>query len=310
MRRVFWKIAAFAVLAAVAGWARESTPQQAEQKIQKGLEISRTTKFCTPSYWSWELQLATVQKDRELAGRIAKVLYGLQKPDGRWALGTDWVFNKDVDFKPRTAEDAETWEVAEAGNALLDYAAAFGDREAYPHVVKAAEYLKTGVRRVQGKPYLPHMIESNNLLQPHSTICTALLFQRLKDRPEFVRLGKELEESGTAMNFKRIVIDPLTKDLDAPKPGTEIVDYEKIQVGFYLLQMGNPKGKEILAGYENYAIKNPEGDMAGAYRVLVQLKLGQLQKARQAAEQIKAFQPKNGYTYALRDIIDYGLSVK
>jgi hypothetical protein len=44
--------------------------------------------------------------------------------------------------------------------------------------------------------------------------------------------------------------------------------------------------------------------------VLVQLKLGQLQKARQAAEQIKAFQPKNGYTYALRDIIDYGLSVK
>ena len=100
------------------------------------------------------------------------------------------------------------------------------------------------------------------------------------------------EESGTAMNFRRIVIDPQTRDLNAPKPGTEIVDYEKIQVGFYLLQMGNPKGKEILAGYENYAIKNPEGDMAAAYRVLVQLKLGQPQKARQAAEQIRAPEAK------------------
>ena len=310
MRRVFWKIAVPVVLAAIAGWAGESTPQQAKQKIQKGLEISRQTKFCTPSYWSWELQLATVQKDRELAGRIARVLYGLQKPDGRWALGTDWTFNKDFDFKPRTAEDAETWEVAEAGNALLDYAATFGDREAYPYVVKAAEYLKTGVRRVQGKPYLPHMIECNNILQPHSTICTALLFQRLKDRPEFVRLGKELEESGRAMNFKRIIIDPQTKDLDAPKPGTEIVNYEKVQVGFYLLQMGNPKGKEILAGCDNHDIKDRGGEMAAAYHVLVELKLGDFGRAKRFAEEVKDFQPKKGYDYALRDIIDYGLSVK
>jgi hypothetical protein len=310
MRRVFWKIAVPVVLAAIAGWARESTPQQAERKIQRGFEISRQTKFCTPSYWSWELQLATVQKDRELAGRIAKVLYGLQKPDGRWALGTDWTFNKDFDFKARTAEDAETWEVAEAGNALLDYAATFGDREAYPYVLKAAEYLKTGVRRVQGKPYLPHMIECNNILQPHSTICTALLFQRLKDRPEFVRLGKELEESGRAMNFKRIIIDPQTKDLDAPKPGTEIVNYEKVQVGFYLLQMGNPKGKEILAGFDNHDIKDRGEEMAAAYHVLVELKLSDFGKAKRIAEVVKDFQPKKGYDYALRDIIDYGLSVK
>jgi hypothetical protein len=310
MRRVFWKIAVPVVLAAIAGWARESTPQQAERKIQRGFEISRQTKFCTPSYWSWELQLATVQKDRELAGRIAKVLYRLQKPDGRWALGTDWTFNKDFDFKARTAEDAETWEVAEAGNALLDYAATFGDREAYPYVLKAAEYLKTGVRRVQGKPYLPHMIECNNILQPHSTICTALLFQRLKDRPEFVRLGKELEESGRAMNFKRIIIDPQTKDLDAPKPGTEIVNYEKVQVGFYLLQMGNPKGKEILAGFDNHDIKDRGEEMAAAYHVLVELKLSDFGKAKRIAEVVKDFQPKKGYDYALRDIIDYGLSVK
>lgn len=310
MRRQFWMIAVSVALAAIAGWARESTPQEAERKIQRGFEISKQTMFCTPSYWSWELQLATVQKDRELAGRIAKVLYDLQKPDGRWALGTDWVFSKEFDFKPRTAEDAETWEVAEVGNALLDYAAAFGDREAFAHVLKAAEYLKTGVRRVQGKPYLPHMIECNNILQPHSTICTALLFQRLRDRPEFVRLGKELEASGAAMNFKRIIIDPQTRDMNAPKPGTEIDAYEKLQIGFYLLQMDNPKGKEILAERDHDEIKGRGGEMAAAYRVLVELKLGDSGEAKRVAENVKGFQPKRGYDYALRDIIDYGLGAK
>ncbi len=50
--------------------------------------------------------------------------------------------------------------------------------------------------------------------------------------------------------------------------------------------------------------------MAAAYHVLVELKLGDFGKAKRIAEEVKDFQPKKGYDFALRDIIDYGLSVK
>ena len=68
--------------------------------------------FCTPSFWAWELALATYQGREDDARAIAQHLIDLQKRNGRWSIGSPWIKAK-VDFKKRTRHDAESWEVAE-----------------------------------------------------------------------------------------------------------------------------------------------------------------------------------------------------
>ena len=276
--------------------------ERAEEVIRGFHEISANTQFTTPSFWAWELQLAIAKEDRELARRIARVLYGLQKPDGRWGLGTDW-YRAEWDFKARTADDAESWEVAEVANALLDYAQAFGDREAVAHATRAAEYLKKSVEYYQGKPYLPHMPECNHILQAHSTINAALVLSRIEGYRE---LADELKEAGAGMKFLRIITHRDRQKLDPPKIGMEINDYEKIQIGYYLLQMKDPRGREILDRYQG--MDDVDYYRGAAYLVLVYTRLGEPEKAKHFATLQKDLKPRRGYEYALRDFIDYALS--
>src|SRR5688500_45085 len=174
---------------------------RADEIIRGFQRISATVPFTTPSFWAWELQLAIVKNDVDLARALARVLYGLQEPDGSWALGTDWI-RGEYDFKTRLADDAESWEVAEVANALLDYANAFGDPEAVVRAGRAAEYLKNNVEYVDGKPYLSHMPECNHVLQAHSTINAAFLLSRVAG---YEVLANELKMAGVSMNFLRII---------------------------------------------------------------------------------------------------------
>jgi hypothetical protein len=275
-------------------------PRNARETIQRLQRISASTKFSSCCFWAWELELAIIRNDQDVARRIAMILGRLQKPDGRWGLGTDWKMSED-DFKERLAEDAESWDVAEAANALLDYSEAFGDQTAVPYARKAAEYLKKSIRYSGGKPYLPHMAECNNILQPHSTINAALLFSRL---PEFRDLARELHDSGVSMRFRRFLPQSDHKTLDPPLIGAEEVsDFEKVQIGYYLLLMNDHLGGEILARFQNLSdINEPRG---GAYLVLAYAKLGQWGKAQKFACLMIDYRPKIGYEYALKDIIDY-----
>jgi hypothetical protein len=273
--------------------------QNADETIQRLQQVSATTKFASCCYWAWELELAIIKKDKEVARRIASILDKLQRPDGRWGLGTPWGRTK-MDFKERLAEDAESWDVAEAANALLDYRETFGDQSVMPRVHKAAEYLKGCIRYAGGKPYLPHMAECNNILQPHSTICAALLFHRL---PKYRPLAKELHASGVAMKFFRLVPHDDLRTLDPPLTGLEVNDFEKVQIGYYLQLMGDPAGKELLARYE--APSGMNHPRAAPYLVLACAKLGQWDKARRVARLAKDFQPRRGYEYALKDIVDH-----
>ena len=280
--------------------AQSWKPRNAREAIQRLRRISAATKFSSCCFWAWELELAIIRKDQDVARRIAKILGGLQRPDGRWGLGTDWKMSED-DFKARRAEDAESWDVAEAANALLDYSEAFGDQTAVPYARKAAEYLKKSVRYSGGKPYLPHMPECNNVLQPHSTINAALLFSRL---PEFKDLARELHDSGVSMRFRRFLPQDDHKTLDPPRIGLEEVSgFEKVQIGYYLLLMNDHVGGEILAQFQDLSdINEPRG---AAYLVLAYAKLGQWGKAQKFAGLMEQYRPRNGYDYALKDIIDY-----
>jgi hypothetical protein len=279
--------------------AQKWKPADDDGIIQRLERISASTKFSHCSFWSWELELAIIKHDRSIAQRIAAILCRLQRPDGRWGLGNDWG-KRATDFKERVAADAETWDVAEAANALLDYGEAFGDKSSLPHVRKAAEYLKQSIRHCGGKPYLPHMAECNNVLQPHSTIATAILFSRL---PEYKDLAEKLRESGAAMNFLRLMPHDDLKTLDPPKPGPEVNDFEKVQIGYYLLLMKDPAGSKLLEHYQKKSDFNFERGIA--YMVLIQAKLGDRKKAAHFAALVKDFQPRQGYEYALKDIIDY-----
>jgi len=284
------------VLLAAPAVAAEATPNDALTRLR---EICRTTRFCTPSFWAWELQLAVVRKDREQAETIAGILCKLQQPDGKWGLGTDWGRTK-CDFKARTAQDAESWEVAEVANALLDYATAFGEKTAARHAKKAAEYLKKSIVYHDAKPYLPHMPECNRILQPHSTVNAALLLSRVEG---FQQLAEKLKSSGVAMNFLRIITQCDREVLAVPDVGHEINDYEKIQIGYYLVQMGDPRGWEILGRYKTPDdINHPRG---AAYVVLAYTKLGKSANARSFAARLKDYRARKGYEYALKDFVDY-----
>ena len=121
--------------------------------------------------------------------------------------------------------------------------------------------------------------------------------------PGLEPLGRELHESGVAMKFLRLVPQSDKKTLDPPQLGWEINDYEKIQIGYYLLRMNDPAGREILNRYQNPSdVKVPRGV---AYLVLVYARLGEWDKAKRYAQSLKAFKPRQGYEYALKDIIDH-----
>lgn len=279
--------------------AQRWKPGTSEEAIERLQRISASTEFGHCCFWAWELELAILKGDRDVAQRIARILAGLQRADGRWGLGNDWV-TRPTDFKQRTAEDAESWDVAEAACALLDYGETFGDGTFLPNVQKAAAYLKTCIRHAGGKPYLPHMAECNNVLQPHSTINAALLFSRL---PEYKNLAKDLHDSGVAMNFFRLVPHEDRKTLDPPLQGPEVSDFEKVQIGYYLHLMGDPAGSGLMDRYQKRSDFNHA--RGAAYQVLAYARLGQWQKARHFAEMMKDYQPRQGYEYALRDIIDW-----
>jgi hypothetical protein len=217
-------------------------------------------------------------------------------------LGTDW-YRSEWDFKERLAEDAESWEVAEVANALLDYSKTFGDRRALRHAAKAAEYLKNSAEYYGGKPYLPHMPECNHILQAHSTVNAALLLSRIEGYQE---LAEKLKEAGVSMNYLRIITHRDKEKLDPPRIGMEINDYEKIQIGYYLLQMGDPRGREILNGYKD--MDDIDYYRGAAYLVVVYTRLGEFEKARHFAALQKDMKPSRGYEYALRHFIDYALN--
>ncbi len=279
--------------------AQRWQPRTNEEAIQRLQRISASTEFGHCCFWAWELELALLKKDRDMAQRIATVLAGLQRPDGRWGLGNPWG-RRPLDFKERLPEDAETWDVAEAANALLDYGEVYNDTTFLPVVRKAAAYLKTCIRYSGGKPYLPHMAECNHVLQPHSTINAALLFSRL---PEYKELTGSLRASGVAMNFFRLTPQADRITLDPPNVGPKVSDFEQAQVGYYLHLMGDPEGDRILARYRKRSDFNYR--LGAAYIVLPLARLGRWAEARNFAAEMKDYNPRLGYEYPLRDIIDF-----
>jgi hypothetical protein len=302
MKRAALVVLLLTVLSAGARERAVSRGTRVDETLRRFHDIELNVPFTTPSFWAWELQLAVIRNDEPLARALARELYALQEPDGSWALGTDWI-RGEFDFKHRLADDAESWEVGEVANALLDYAAVYADAEAVVRAARAAEYLKRNVEYVDGKPYLAHMPECNHSLQPHSTVVAGFLLSRL---PGYEELGAELKVAGVSMNWFRIITYRDLQKLEPPLAGAEINDYEKIQIGWYLLRMGDPYGQQILDRYQQGSDIN--ASRGARYLVLVYLKLGDPEKARYFAALQKNFQPTNrGYEYALMDIIAYAL---
>jgi hypothetical protein len=147
------------------------------------------------------------------------------------------------------------------------------------------------------------MPECNHVLQPHSTVNAAFLLSRIAG---YEQLAGELKAAGILMNYQRIITYRDRIQIEPPFVGMEINDYEKIQIGWYLLQMGDPLGPLILDGYQQMADIN--SSRGARYLVLVYSKLGNREKARYFARLQKDFVPTNrGYEYALVDFIQYAL---
>lgn len=251
--------------------------------------------WCTPSYWAWELQLAIHQRNKGLARGIAHRLGRMQQPNGSWGLGTDWG-QAEYDFKRRTARDAESWEVAEVGMALVDYDKAFSDHSARSDARHAARYLKRRVVTVRGRPYLAHMPECNNVLQPHSTVASALLLDQF---PGNRRLASRLRRSGKAMRGRRIVPQAGPASLRNARWGISINDYERVQVGLYLARLGDPQGPRMLRRFA--PTRHVSFPRTRAYLVLAETIRGRHQRAGRQARAAIGFTPLRGYDYALLD---------
>ena len=249
--------------------------------------------YCTPSFWAWELALAAYQ-DREADARaIAQHLIGLQKRDGRWSIGSPWIKAK-VDFKKRTRRDAESWEVAEVSMILLRHHAQFGDPAARAAARRGADYLRERVVRVGRGRYLPHMPECNNLLQPHSTYAAAALLHQFT---KYRELAGQLRRSAKKMEWRRIMPKPGRTDLRRWQWGPRINDYEKIQSGWYLSQLGDPTGRRILNRYAPQ--QQVDHRLAQSYAVMIDLLQGKLRRARVRADGINLL-PQKGYDAAMR----------
>jgi len=263
--------------------------------------------WCTPSFWAWELRLATHQNEPTSARNLATKLVRLQQADGKWGLGTDWG-RTSYDFKHRTSQDAESWEVAEVALALLAHAETTpfprAAEKARASALLAAKYLKRHVVRLNGRPYLGHMPECNYRLQPHSTIAAAAL---LATYPRFQQLADQLRSSGKRMKSLRIVPAEGQRSLKNWRWGPPINDYERVQVGWYLDMMGDPAGQRTLRRYERAVTwdfyRGP------AYLAMVAALAGRPRVAQRLAR-ADNFSPLRGYDVALADWSDYLLATR
>jgi hypothetical protein len=254
-----------------------------------------------PELLAWELHLANHEGDDVRGEAIAKLLLKKQQPEGHWGLGTRWGKTW-YDFKKRTADDAESWEVAEVGLALMDHHEATGSEAALTAASRAAEYLAERVVHIGKRVYLSHMPDCNNRLQAHSTIGGAVLLARF---PKYGALAKRLVASGKAMKWRRIM--PVNaankKSMRKWRWYTPVNDYERAQVGFYLAQLDDPDGEQILRSLRNRSSKM-SFYRKSPYMVMAESRLGNSGPAwTQAIRQVD-FKPEMGYDWALRDWID------
>lgn len=222
----------------------------------------------------------------------------MQESDGRWGVGTPWGRTA-YDFKHRTARDAESWEVAEVGLALLAAYRHLGVTSARAPARRAARYLARSVVRHRGRPYLAHMPDCNLQLQPHSTMAAAAFLSHFRAHRAKARA---LRGSGLAMRWRRIAPRPGRHSLRGARWGTVINDYERVQVGYYLTLLKHPRGGQILKRY-------PVGRKANYYRaqpylVVVDSLRGRHGAAQRRAATLHRFEPRRGYDWALRDWID------
>lgn len=263
-------------------------------------ELCESLPFCTPSFWSWELALATYENRESDARVIAQQLMSLQKKNGRWGLGSPWGKTA-VDFKQRTRHDAESWEVAEVGLNLLRHHQKFGDPAAKRAARNAASYLRQRVVSLGTGRYLAHMPDCNNYLQPHSTLASAALLDQFK---RYREIASQLKDSGKKMKWRRIVPKVGRTDLQKWRWGPRINDYERIQSGWYLTELGDARGPRILNRF------GPEREMdfrlAQPYAVMVDLFLGNGQQARARAEKTN-LELSKGFDVALASWVQTGL---
>lgn len=276
----------------------EATPTASVQPDRSMRDMHRDCSqlpWCTPSYWAWQLQLSVHRRDRSEALAVAAHLLDLQQRDGRWGLGTPWG-RMPIDFKERTAGDAESWEVAEVGLALLTLDDAFDVPAARVAARRASRYLVAKVDRVKGAPYLAHMPDCNNLLQPHSTIAAAALLDRF---PRHRTLADRLRRSGKAMQWRRLEPLPGRTDLRQVRWGLAINDYERIQVGHYLTLLGDRSGQRILRTYR--PATRTDSYRAQPYLVMLDVLAGRSARAKTRARMIGDFTPVRAFDSALEN---------
>ena len=268
--------------------------QAEEQPLSEVVDVERceSLPFCTPSFHAWELSLANYE-NREADSRIiAQHLVSIQKKNGRWGLGSPWGKTA-FDFKRRTRNDAESWEVAEVGLILMRHHRKFGDVAAKRSARAAAQYLRDRIVQVGSAKYLAHMPDCNNYLQPHSTLSSAALLNEFRQHR---KVAAQLKRSGKKMKWRRIIPKAGRTDLASWRWGPEINDYERVQSGWYLEEMGDRRGTRILSRF------GPDREMdfgrAHPYAVLVDLHRGYADQAQTRAKQTD-FVPERGFDVAL-----------
>ena len=128
------------VISLVGSLGLSGSAQAEQEPLSEVVDVERceSLPFCTPSFFAWELSLANYE-NREVESRnIAQHLISIQKKNGRWGLGSPWGRTA-VDFKKRTRNDAESWEVAEVGLMLMRHHQKFGDVAAKKSARAAAQ---------------------------------------------------------------------------------------------------------------------------------------------------------------------------
>ena len=282
------------VISLVGSLGLSGSAQAEQEPLSEVVDVERceSLPFCTPSFHAWELSRANYE-NREADSRIiAQYLASIQKKNGRWGLGSPWGRTA-VDFKKRTRNDAESWEVAEVGLMLMRHHQKFGDVTAKKSARKAAQYLRDRVIQVGSGKYLAHMPDCNNYLQPHSTLSSAALLNEFRQHR---KVAEQLKRSGKKMKWRRIIPKAGRTDLQTWRWGPKINDYERIQSGWYLEQMGDPIGPRILSRF------GPDREMdferARPYAVMVDINRGAFDQARNRAENI-VWTPTRGYDVGL-----------
>lgn len=254
--------------------------------------------FCTHSFDAWQLRLYANKRDLPTARYFSDILLSNQQTDGDWGIGTDWG-NGECDFREKIAEFAESWEVGEIAFSLHSFLRWAGNQKVSASVDLAGNWLSKRVFYFDSGLYLAHEPDANLVLQPHSTIVAALVFHQLRATPGYDNLAATLTNSGINMNFRRI-------GLSCPEiTNSEINDYEKMQIGYYLKLMNLPEGDEILAGYENCS-DFTTSDRGPAYFAMALHELGEFGRAREIARcAVDRLKVTKGYEVALADWLAY-----